>query len=233
MTDAEFDAFATSYDEDLARGLSLTGEGKLYYARRRLAWLHRCLARLGAAPRRVLDFGCGTGTSIPLLREILGAESVLGVDPSPASLDAARVAFAAPGVELARPEDRPPDGSFDLVFANGVLHHVPPADRPAVLAYVAGSLRPGGFFACWENNPYNPGTRWIMSRVAFDRDAIMLSPGELARRMRETGLEVVSTHFLFLFPRTLRFLRPLEPGLARLPLGGQYQVLARKPGPAG
>ena len=37
------------------------------------------------------------------------------------------------------------------------------------------ALRPGGLFAFWENNPWNPGTRLVMSRIPFDRDAITLS----------------------------------------------------------
>ena len=206
MAAAEFDAFAGSYDEDLARGLSLTGEGKLYYARRRLQWLARRLRSLGAVTRRVMDFGCGTGTSLPLIRELLGAELVVGIDPSPASLAEARTDHGGPGVELALPSERPGDASFDLVFTNGVLHHVAPAERPSVLDYVAASLRPGGYFACWENNPLNPGTRWIMRRVAFDRDAIMLRAGELERRMRDAGLVVLATDYLFVFPDS--FARP-------------------------
>jgi hypothetical protein len=87
---------------------------------------------------------------------------------------------------------------------------------------------PGGVFALWENNPWNPGTRYIMSRVPFDKDAITMTPPETRRLLRATGFEIVRTDFLFVFPHLLRVLRPLERLLARLPLGGQYLVLARK-----
>jgi hypothetical protein len=35
--------------------------------------------------------------------------------------------------------------------------------------------------------------------------------------------------YRFLFPRSLRFLRPLEKLLLWLPIGAQYVVVARKP----
>jgi hypothetical protein len=39
---------------------------------------------------------------------------------------------------------------------------------------------------------------------------------------------VLGTDHLFLFPHALRWLRPLEARIARLPLGAQYLVLAEK-----
>lgn len=228
MPGADFDSYATSYDEDLERGLALTGEDKLYYATQRIAVLGRWLDRLGVRPRRVLDYGCGTGTAAPLLRDLLGADLVLGVDPSAASLGRARDEFGGPGVEFSSIDGYLPDGSFDLAFTNGVFHHIPVDRRAASVGYVRGSLRAGGLFAFWENNPLNPGTRWVMRRVAFDRDAVMLVAGEARRMLLDGGFAVAVTEFHFVFPRPLKWLRGLEPLLRRVPVGGQYLVLARR-----
>jgi hypothetical protein len=67
-----------------------------------------------------------------------------------------------------------------------------------------------------------------MSRIPFDRDAITLTAGEARRLLRGAGFEIVRTDFLFIFPRVLSWCRGLEPLVARLPLGAQYQVLCRK-----
>jgi hypothetical protein len=83
-------------------------------------------------------------------------------------------------------------------------------------------------FAVFENNPWNPGTRLVMRRIPFDRDAETLSPPAGRRLLRSAGFEVLRTDFVFFFPRALHILRPLERRLARLPLGAQYLVLARK-----
>lgn len=225
---ADFDAFAESYDRELEAGLAITGENKLYFARGRLQWLSRRLGELGSRPEAVLDFGCGDGVSAPFIFELLGAKSLLGVDVSDGLLGIARSRHGSATTRFLRRDQVQPHGRHDLAFCNGVLHHIQPEERPQALEYVHRSLRPGGLFALWENNPWNPGTRYIMSRVSFDRDAITLPPPEARRLLRSAGFEVLHTDFLFIFPRPLRGLRPLEPMLAGLPLGGQYQVLCRR-----
>jgi SAM-dependent methyltransferase len=226
---AEFDAYAAPYDEALAAGLSVTGEDKDYYARGRMRWLAGRLRALGIpAPDTVLDFGCGLGASTPLFLDDLGARQVVGVDVSDGLLDRARDAFAGePRARFASIATHDAPASADLAFVNGVFHHIPPADRAEALRYVRRTLRPGGMFAFWENNPWNPGTRYIMSRVSFDENAITITPPEARRLLRAAGFEIVETDFLFIFPRVLRFLRPLERLVTRLPLGGQYLVLCR------
>lgn len=227
---ATFDAFAGQYDAALQQGLDLTGESKDYFARGRLRWLRQKLERRHFHPRRVLDFGCGTGSGTPWFFEELPVESLAGSDVSEESLATARqqwgtqfnVQFTACGQE--------PAGHFDLAFCNGVFHHIEPSNRPAAFGQVWRALRPGGWFAFWENNPANPGTRWAMSRIPFDADAIVVWPHQARRMLRQAGFEVLLTDFVFYFPRSLAALRFLEPAFSKLPLGGQYLVLARKPG---
>ena len=225
----EFDAYAARYDEALAAGLSVTGESKDYYAKGRMRWLAGRLRALGtAAPATVLDFGCGLGASTPLFFDELGARHVVGVDVSAGLLDRAREAFAdEPRARFATIDGHDAPASVDLAFVNGVFHHIPLADRAKALQYVRRTLRPGGYFAFWENNPWNPGTRYIMSRVSFDANAITIEPPEARGLLRAAGFEIVETDFLFIFPRALRLFRPFERLLARLPLGGQYMVLCR------
>jgi SAM-dependent methyltransferase len=226
---AEFDRFAGSYDDDLNRGLALSGEGKEYFARRRVDWLTQRIRRLGERPRFVLDYGCGTGTAVPFLRELLGADEVVGVDVSSRSLEEARRAHGSdPRVHFATVGERAPGEDRDLAYTSGVFHHIRPEDRPGAVDYVRRSLRPGGLFAFWENNPWNPATRLVMSRIPFDRDAITLSPPEARRLLAAGGFRVLLTDFQFVFPRMLAALRVAEPYLTALPLGTQYLVLARR-----
>jgi SAM-dependent methyltransferase len=227
-TKTEFDAYAATYDAALARGISISGEDKTYFARGRILWLSRRLKRLQEHPRTVMDFGCGTGSATPFLLNELGLESVVGVDASNQSLAIARDTHGTRASFVPFAEYRP-KGDFDLVFCNGVFHHISPDERVAAVDTVYSSLRPGGLFAFWENNPWNPGTRYIMRRIPFDDSAITLSPPAARRLLRERGFEVMQTDFLFLFPRSLSWLRFLEPHVASLPLGAQYEILCRKP----
>src|SRR4051812_9926026 len=222
-----FDCAHSEYDRALDRGLSLSGEHREYFAQGRVSFLRECLAGLGDRPLRALDFGCGAGETAPILRRTLNVD-VVGVDTSSTLLDAARGARHE-GVRFTLREELAPDASFDLAYCNGVFHHIPVAERGAAIAYLRDSLRPGGVFAFWENNPWNPGTRLVMRRIPFDRDAILVWPAEARRILCAGGFEILRTDFLFLFPHALRALRGLERPLSRLPLGGQYQVLARRP----
>jgi len=223
----DFDAYAATYDAALARGLSISGEDKNYFAHGRIVWLSRCLSRLQEHPRAVMDFGCGTGSAIPFLSNELQLESLVGVDASTQSLAIARARHGTHAMFIPLAEYRP-IGQFDLVFCNGVFHHISPGNRVAAIETVYSSLRPGGLFAFWENNPWNPGARYVMRRIPFDRDAVTLSPPAARRLLREHGFEVMRTDFLFFFPRPLSWLRCLEPYLASLPLGAQYEILCRK-----
>jgi len=225
----EFDQYAGSYDEALGRGLSATGESREYFAERRVRWLGQCLSELAPSPRvdAILDYGCGTGSTVPLLRGIAPTSRVLGVDPSGESIEVARQTFATHGDFLELGEYRPSAG-FCLAYCNGIFHHIIPEERLEAAQNVRNSLRPGGLFSFWENNPWNPGTRWVMSRIPFDRDAIPLSYREAKRLVWAAGFEILRVDFLFLFPKFLRPLRAIEQRLSRFPAGAQYQILCRR-----
>ena len=68
-----------------------------------------------------------------------------------------------------------------------------------------------------------------MNRIPFDRGAKLVFPRQVRRLLHEAGFHSCAlTRFLFYFPRPLAVLRFMEAWLARLPLGAQYYVLARK-----
>ena len=85
-----FDLYAEDYDAALARGISLSGEKKNYFAQRRIEWLRDCLERFSAPVTTLMDFGCGTGSNSPLFFDILGVERFVGTDQSAKSLEIAR-----------------------------------------------------------------------------------------------------------------------------------------------
>lgn len=225
-----FDRYADDYESALSRGLSVSGEDRDYFARGRVVWLARRLRELGRPVSSVLDFGCGTGDTAPHLLGELGADHVTGVDTSRPCLETAVRKFGSERVRFVPADEFRPAGDHDLVFCNGVFHHIPPPARAERVRWIWECLRPGGLFAFWENNPWNPGTRLVMWRIPFDRGAVKVSPPEARRLLSDGGFQVLLTDFQFVFPRALRSLRGLESGLARLPLGAQYMVLARKPG---
>jgi SAM-dependent methyltransferase len=229
MKPVDFDAHAETYDEDLNRALEASGEDKTFFARGRVEWLATCLRRLKQSASTAIDYGCGIGDTSVLLCELLGVESILGLDVSEKSLARARELHGNDNSRFLTFGSYIPDESIDLVYCNGVFHHIPVAERDAAVDYIFRSMRPGGLFSLWENNPWNPGTRYVMAQCVFDRDAIRLTAAEALQRVRQRGFEVVSLDYHFFFPRLLAGLRFLEDRLTGVPLGAQYQVLCRKP----
>ncbi len=225
----EFDRYAGDYDKALARGISVSGEDKDFFAKGRVAWLARCLRQHDSRPRRILDYGCGTGSATPFLKQAFEIDSFIGVDVSAQSIEIARRLHGSETARFTVLEEFSPEARLDLVFCNGVFHHIPPDARGTAVELIARSLRPDGLLAFWENNPWNPGTRYVMSRIPFDRDAIKLTPSEARRMLRAGGFEILRTDFQFVFPRMLGWFRRFETVLSPVPIGAQYQVLCRKP----
>jgi SAM-dependent methyltransferase len=124
-----------------------------------------------------------------------------------------------------------PDAKFDFVSTVCVYHHVPPTARQALTREVARVIKPGGWFAIIEHNPWNPVTRLIVQRSPVDVDAILLPNPESRALLEREGFSLQPTEYFLYLPE--RLYRPpltlVESMCKRLPLGGQYAVFGRRP----
>jgi len=109
----------------------------------------RKIARLEATHGRALDVGCGSGLlSIELSRAVSGLH-IVGVDLSPLMLDLARRnarAAGADGIEFVQADAKAlpfEDGTFDLVFSQHTLHHIP--EPRVLLAEMERVAKVGGY----------------------------------------------------------------------------------------
>jgi SAM-dependent methyltransferase len=121
-----------------------------------VAWLVEALDRTdGPRPPRVLDVGCGAGGAACAFAGALEPGVVVGFDRDPRLLAIARrraadVGFARRvGWSCAAVDALPVEpGSADVVWASGVVHHLP--DQQAAIGTLAALLRPGGRLALVE-----------------------------------------------------------------------------------
>ncbi|MBL8673454.1 MAG: methyltransferase domain-containing protein [Rhodospirillales bacterium] len=121
-------------------------EQYLKFASERLQPALDLLARVpAAAPRTVVDLGCGAGTLAPMLTARWPGAALTGIDGSPEMLARARTdhpgaTFVEADVSAWRPE-----APVDVLFSNATLHWLDGHDEllPRLLANVA----PGGTLA--------------------------------------------------------------------------------------
>jgi ubiquinone/menaquinone biosynthesis C-methylase UbiE len=241
---AEFDAYAAGYAAGMEDPLKrLAGGGFDAFIDLKVRWLLRDLARrpLRCAPPAagpaLLDFGCGTGDLLQSLRRHGFGGALHGCDLSAGMLaEAARRWRLGPPPALTHvgPGDLPfAPASVDLVTVCCVLHHVPPAEHPALLARLARVLRPGGRLVVFEHNPHNPLTRRIVRNAPIDRNAILVTAAQVRAAASAAALAELRTRYILFFPPRFPRLGRAERLLGWLPLGGQYVVAAEKPTGAG
>jgi 2-polyprenyl-6-hydroxyphenyl methylase/3-demethylubiquinone-9 3-methyltransferase len=169
----------------------------------RFAYFGDVLARqfgAGASGLRVLDIGCGGG----FLAEEFAALGyrVTGVDPSPASVGAARAHAAGRGLRIdyrvGAGEELPvPDAAFSVACCCDVLEHVSDVDR--VISETARALEPGGLYLFDTVNRTRTSKllaikavqQWPLTRItdiAFHDWDMFITPAELADVLERHGL---------------------------------------------
>ena len=119
-----------------------------------LRWLNRFGLQ---ANDRVLEIGCGVGTLTGLMAAGLGSQgSILGVDLSPRSIDAARGRLAEfDRVQLLAGDILEVEiaGQFDVVVLPDVIEHIPSELHPALFRRIAQWVKASGFVLLHYPNP--------------------------------------------------------------------------------
>ena len=168
------------------------------------------------AGKSVIDVGCGGG----LLCEALAhrGASVTGIDMGEAPLAVARLHQLESGVEVdylqstaeSLAAERP--GAFSVVTCLEMLEHVP--DPSAVIQACADLCKPGGdlFFSTINRNPKSflfaiVGAEYVLNmlpRGTHEYDKL-IKPSELARWIREAGLQMQETMGMTYNPISKRY----------------------------
>lgn len=146
--------------------------------------------------KKVLDYGCGAAEGAIYLAK-LGA-NVVGIDVSPGMLETAQVLAKHHGVQIETrrvekdgiPAD---DGEFDLIYGNGVLHHVDLTFARPELARVMKSTGTGCFIEPLSYNPVIEAYRHIADTVRTEDEKPLTFPE--VERFRENFGEVSHREF--------------------------------------
>jgi SAM-dependent methyltransferase len=226
---SDFDRHSESYRDDVQRSIGFLGQSHDFFVRHKVAHLLRLSRRWVGEPKdlSILDVGCGIGLTDRYLAESFG--SVGAVDVSEESLAVARDANPTVAYQAYDGETLPfSNGSFDVTFAIGVLHHVPVSARSGFVREMGRVTAPAGLAVVLEHNPYNPLTRVAVDRCDFDEGVIIPSRRSTSALFRANGLRVVDDPYILFFPWSFPGSGQLESVLGWAPLGAQYIVAGRR-----
>jgi 2-polyprenyl-3-methyl-5-hydroxy-6-metoxy-1,4-benzoquinol methylase len=219
---AEFDAFATNYQELVSDNIRITGESSDYFAAYKAAYIASRVAP--PSEGKVLDYGCGVGLLSRHLKNRLAGMQIDGFDVSQNSVERVEESLRRQGTFTSNLNHL--GHAYDVIVLSNVLHHVKPEERHALILQAGSRLADGGKLVIFEHNPINPLTRWAVSQCPFDGDAILLPNRETRGYFQQGRLRLMWRDYIVFFPRWLKWFRQMEPYLRWCPLGAQYAVVA-------
>lgn len=151
---------------------------------------------------RVLDWGTGHGAALVTWQRQHPESECNGVDLSAPCLKVANLRAREQGMTVFLSQQDLehldyPEAHFDLVFFNFMLHELPPAHTPALLAEAARILKPGGLFAGHEFHlrPGDPFQNVLQRTHAWTNNETYSTPWydtPIEQLAREAGFAKVS-----------------------------------------
>jgi trans-aconitate 2-methyltransferase len=216
----------------------------LRFADERTRPAHDLVGRIElAAPRRIVDLGCGPGNSTAVLRQRWPEAAITGLDSSAELLEAARRDDPGINFELGDIAPWAPNEPFDLVFSNAALQWVGEHER--LLPRLMEAVAPGGALAVQMPRNHDFATHRLMRQVAAEgpwrerllgaRDPSPVKPPEFYYGLlapRSAGFTIWETNYIQTMdgvPAVIDWLQGtgLRPFLARLDPKEQRAFLDR------
>jgi ubiquinone/menaquinone biosynthesis C-methylase UbiE len=170
-----------------------------------------------ARPRRILDLGCGTGSTTLMLKQAFPDAEVVGLDLSPYMLVMGDRKAREAGVEIAWVHAKAEatgldDESFDVVAASLLFHETPEAIARAILKESYRLLRVGGEVLILDGHQHtlrdNP---WMMD--IFEEPYLQeYARGSVDAWMGAAGFGAVQTEQVWGLNQLTRGVKPIAPG---------------------
>lgn len=183
--------------------------------------------RIRVKPRRILDLGCGTGSTTLMLKQAFPQAEVIGFDLSPYMLVRAKDKANKAGLDMKWRHGNAektgfPDASFDLVTASLLFHETPPAVTQAILCESFRLLAVGGEMVVLDGNQKTLRSLDWLNNVFEEPYIRDFAAGNLDAWMGKAGFEAVQTDDLWLVNQITRGVKPLKAEDRRQEIGDTF-----------
>lgn len=170
--------------------------------------------RVQVKPRRILDLGCGTGSTTVLLKQAFPEAEVIGLDLSPYMLVAASHKAEKANLDIQwrhglAEQTGFPDASFDIVTASLLFHETPPEIAIAILQEAYRLLTVGGQVLILDGNQATlRQTPWLndLFEEPYIRD---YAQGSVDAWMGTAEFRAIRTEPVWLTNQVTRGVKPL------------------------
>lgn len=178
-------------------------------------WVRQSLINaIRVKPSRILDLGCGTGSTTLMLKKAFPNAEVIGLDLSPYMLIAADHKSRKDNLEIQWKHGKAeqtnfPDASFDLVTASLLFHEMPPEMAQSVLQECFRLLKPGGEVIILDGSQKTlRHTDWLTN--VFEEPYIQAyAQGSVDAWMGAAGFDAIQSEEFWLLHQVTRGVKPL------------------------
>jgi ubiquinone/menaquinone biosynthesis C-methylase UbiE len=172
---------------------------------------------ISCKPRRILDLGCGTGSTTVMLKQAFPDAEVIGLDLSPYMLFAAERKAKAARLNIQwchgnAEQTGFPDASFDLVTASLLFHETPPATAKSILRECFRLLQAGGEVLILDGNQKTLRSAQWLTDIFEEPYLKDYAAGSVDAWMGAAGFEEIKTEDVWLVNQVTRGVKPLPVG---------------------
>jgi ubiquinone/menaquinone biosynthesis C-methylase UbiE len=178
-------------------------------------WVRQALLdRIQTHPRRILDLGCGTGSTTLALKQMFPDAEVVGIDLSPYMLVVADEKAHQAGLKVTFQQHNAeqtnfPSACFDLITASLLFHETPRPTSIAILREAFRLLQAGGEILILDGNQLVlRHTEWLTQ--IFEEPYIQdFAAGSVDAWMGAVGFGMVQTDIVWGIHQVTRGVKPV------------------------
>jgi len=177
-------------------------------------WLRQeVISTIGGTPNRILDLGCGTGSTTLMLKQAFPNATVMGLDLSPYMLVMAAHKAKEAGLNLRWRHGLAeatglPSESYDVITISLLFHETPPEVAQSILHECFRLLTPGGQVIIFDGNQKTlRQTEWL-TNIFEEPYIIDYAAGSVDAWLGAAGFQAVQTEELWWVNQVSKGVKP-------------------------